>query len=352
MNDMKKSEMITVDGSAGEGGGQILRTSLALSLVTGKPFRITNIRAGRKKPGLLRQHLTCVQAATQVGDAASDGAEIGSTELVFRPGKIRAGEYRFAVGTAGSTTLVLQTVLPALMLADGPSRVFLEGGTHNPFAPPFDFLVRTFLPQLARFGPTIEARLVRPGFYPAGGGKLDISITPTARLQSFELFERGDDLGRRAVAHVAALSPDVANRAFAQIEKRLGWPRSSCEIVEHPRECGPGFVLLAEVASGGVVEVLTGFGERGVRAEQIADSMIDQVRHYLAATAPVGEYLTDQLLLPLALAGAGGFRSVGLSRHATTNIDVIQQFKPVVFESEAAEQGGINIRIKECPEHS
>src|ERR1700679_1943533 len=124
---MKRTELITIDGSAGEGGGQILRTSLALSLVTGKPFRIVNIRAGRKKPGLLRQHLTAVQAATQVGDAVSDGAEMGSCELVFRPQSVRAGDYRFAVGTAGSTTLVLQTVLPALMLAEGESRVALEG---------------------------------------------------------------------------------------------------------------------------------------------------------------------------------------------------------------------------------
>src|SRR4051794_15478141 len=135
--------MITIDGSAGEGGGQILRSSLALSLVTGKPFRIVNIRAGRKKPGLLRQHLTAVLAATQVGGAVSDGAEIGSCELVFRPETVRAGEYRFAVGTAGSTPLVLQTVLPALILAAGPSRLTLEGGTHNPLAPPFDFLART-----------------------------------------------------------------------------------------------------------------------------------------------------------------------------------------------------------------
>ena len=147
---MKRPEMITIDGSAGEGGGQILRTSLALSLISGRPFRIVNIRAGRKKPGLLRQHLTAVQAATQIGDAVSDGVEIGSTELVFRPEAVRAGEYRFSVGTAGSTTLVLQTVLPALILAGAPSILTLEGGTHNPMAPPFDFLVRTFLPLLAR----------------------------------------------------------------------------------------------------------------------------------------------------------------------------------------------------------
>src|SRR6476620_518674 len=171
---MKKSEVITIDGSVGEGGGQIIRNSLALSLVTGQPFRIVNIRAGRKKPGLLRQHLTAVQAANQIGDAAVDGAEMGSGEVVFRPEGIRAGDYRFAIGTAGSTTLVLQTILPALILAGAPSHLTLEGGTHNPLAPPFDFLAQTFLPHLARFGPTVTATLARPGFFPAGGGRLEI----------------------------------------------------------------------------------------------------------------------------------------------------------------------------------
>ena len=345
---MKRAEIITIDGADGEGGGQILRTALALSLVTGKPFRIVNIRAGRKKPGLLRQHLTAVQAAEQVGDAVSDGAELGSCELVFRPEKIRAGEYRFAIGTAGSTTLVLQTVLPALMLADAPSLVTLEGGTHNPFAPPFDFLARTFLPQLARFGPVIEARLLRPGFFPAGGGKMEIAVTPAAKLRPVELFARGADAGRRVVAHLASLPANIAERAFDQVEKRMCWPRSSYEIVEHSPDCGPGFVLTAEVASEHITETFTGFGERGVRAEQVADSLIDQVRHYLASTAPVGEYLADQLLIPLALAGSGGFRAVGLSRHARTNIEVIQKFLPVRFAAGEVPGGGSEVRAAEA----
>ena len=169
--------MIEIDGSQGEGGGQILRTALALALVTGKPFRITNIRAGRKKPGLLRQHLTAIQAAMAVGGAAAEGATIGSRDLVFHPGAITPGTYRFAVGTAGSTTLVLQTILPALLCAGGESMLTLEGGTHNPFAPPFDFLQTTFLPQVNRLGPKVEAVLERPGFYPAGGGRFRVSPT-------------------------------------------------------------------------------------------------------------------------------------------------------------------------------
>jgi RNA 3'-terminal phosphate cyclase (ATP) len=342
---MKRTEIITINGAAGEGGGQILRTSLALSLVTGKPFRIVNIRAGRKKPGLLRQHLTAVSAATQIGDAVSDGAEIGSCELVFRPETIRAGDYRFAIGTAGSTTLVLQTVLPALILAPGPSRITLEGGTHNPFAPPYDFLHRTFLPQLNRFGPKVEANLVRPGFYPAGGGCMEIAITPTAKLQPFELFERGADLSRRMVGHIAALNPDIAQRCFAQFEKRLGWPQDTDEIIAYPTARGPGFVLTSEVVSEHITETFTGFGEVGVRAEAVADSVIDQVRSYLPTGAPVGEYLADQLLLPLALSGGGGIRAVGISRHAQTNMEVIQQFLPVRFETQVREAGGVEIRL-------
>ena len=143
--------MLTIDGSFGEGGGQILRTSLALSLVTGKPFRIGNIRAGRKNPGLLRQHLTAVNAATEISRAEVTGAAIGSRELTFAPGSVVSGNYAFAVGTAGSTTLVLQTVLPALLVASGKSKLILEGGTHNPFAPPFDFLEKAFLPLVNRW---------------------------------------------------------------------------------------------------------------------------------------------------------------------------------------------------------
>ena len=342
---MKRTEIITIDGSAGEGGGQILRTSLALSLVTGRPFRIANIRAGRKRPGLLRQHLTAVNAATAIGGAVSDGAEIGSGELVFRPERVSPGEYRFAVGTAGSTTLVLQTILPALMLASAPSRLTLEGGTHNPFAPPFDFLTQTFLPQLARFGPRIEAILHRPGFYPAGGGSMEITIDPASSLRAVEILERGADASRRSVVHISGLPTAIAERAFAQIEQRLGWPRSSCEIVEHPSDRGPGFVIVSSIHSGNIIETFCGFGERGLRAEQVADAVIDQARSYLAGTAPVGEYLTDQLLLPLALAGSGAFHSTGLSRHARTNIEVIQEFLPIRFQITEAGNGGAVVRI-------
>ena len=164
--------MITIDGSYGEGGGQILRTSLALSLVTGKPFSIHNIRAGRKNPGLMRQHLTAVNAAAEIGKAAIKGNSIGSQAFTFNPETIKSGNFHFAIGSAGSCTLVFQTVLPALMISGGPSEIILEGGTHNPFAPPYDFLEKAFLPVINRMGPRVDAVLEKPGFYPAGGHPL------------------------------------------------------------------------------------------------------------------------------------------------------------------------------------
>jgi RNA 3'-terminal phosphate cyclase (ATP) len=179
--------MITIDGSYGEGGGQILRTSLALSLVTGKPFSINNIRAGRKKPGLMRQHLTAVNAAAEIGSAAIKGNRIGSQEFTFEPEMIKPGNFHFAIGSAGSCTLVFQTILPALIIAGGPSEIILEGGTHNPFAPPFDFLAKAFLPVINRMGPKVDAVLEKPGFYPAGGGrfiKQPALLLPTCRSTS------------------------------------------------------------------------------------------------------------------------------------------------------------------------
>ena len=184
--------MIIIDGSEGEGGGQVLRTSLSLSLLTGKPFRIEKIRANRSRPGVMRQHVTAVEAACEIGGAECEELAVGASELTFVPGKVKPGEHRFAVGTAGSTSLVLQTILPPLMLADGPSSLVLEGGTHNIHAPPFDFLDRVFLPILNRMGPRVSARLVRPGFYPAGGGRIEVEIEPLRQLARLDLLERGE----------------------------------------------------------------------------------------------------------------------------------------------------------------
>ncbi|MBM3225014.1 MAG: RNA 3'-terminal phosphate cyclase [Candidatus Tectomicrobia bacterium] len=322
-------DWITIEGAGGEGGGQILRTALALSMVTGKPFRMEQIRARRSKPGLLRQHLTAVQAAAEVSQATVTGATLGSSHLTFVPGQVQPGAYTFTIGTAGSTTLVLQTVLPALLCAAAPSTLTLEGGTHNPFAPPFDFLVQTFLPLVQRMGPQAQATLVRPGFYPAGGGQCSVSITPATRLQPLELCTRGAIRAIRACAVLANLPRSIAEREVAVIGQKLSWHGEWLQVAILTNSRGPGNIVTIAVESEHVTEVFTGFGERGVSAEAVATQAAQAARHYLAAEVVVGEYLADQLLLPFALAQGGAFTTLPLSRHATTNIQIIRQFLPV-----------------------
>ena len=323
--------VLTLDGGMGEGGGQILRSALGLSLVTGTPFRIDNIRANRNKPGLLRQHLTAVQAATQIGAARIEGAEIGSRQLTFAPSEIRAGDYHFAIGTAGSTTLVLQSVLPALLIAPGPTRVVIEGGTHNPFAPPYDFLGLAFLPLLTRMGARIGIELERPGFYPAGGGRICVVVQPTGGrgLQPLHLTERGPSHRRRAVAMIANLPDNIARRELRVVQKKLDLSEGELELSRMDDSAGPGNLLTIALTYENVTEVFTGFGQHGKRAEHVAGEAVHAAKQYLATDAPIGRHLADQLLIPIAMAGKGSFRALPLSRHTKTNIEVIRRFLPV-----------------------
>ena len=319
--------MIDIDGSGGEGGGQILRTSLGLALVTGKPFSIRRIRSGRKKPGLLRQHLAAVRAAAQVSRAEVDGDELGSRELTFAPGDVRPGEFRFAVGSAGSATLVLQTVLPGLMIADGPSQLVLEGGTHNPFAPPFDFIQKAFLPIIERIGPRVTASLDRAGFYPAGGGRISVGIRPEARLRELDLVERGRIVRRLARGIVAKLPLHIAQREVDCIRRKMSLD-DDCVETDQVDSPGPGNVVLVEIESQHVTEVFTGFGQRGRPAEKVAARVVREAKRYLEAGVPVGEHLADQLLVPMALAG-GRFRTLAPTAHMITNIETIERFLDV-----------------------
>ncbi len=259
--------MLTIDGAKGEGGGQVLRTSLSLSMATGTPVRVTNIRAGRSKPGLLRQHLTALQASAMVSSAAVEGANLGSTEITFRPGTVRGGEYAFAVGSAGSATLVLQTVLPALMLAKEKSSLVLEGGTHNPQAPPFEFLSRAFLPLLSRTGPTVVATLERYGFYPAGGGRISVTIEPSTKLQGFELDDAGAVVSQTARALVSGLPKNIADRQVHTIGQQMQWGREQLHAEGLRNAVGPGNVVMIELANEHVTEVFIAFGKRGLRAD-------------------------------------------------------------------------------------
>jgi len=326
--------MLTIDGSQGEGGGQILRTTLALALVTGTPVRLKRIRAGRQKPGLLRQHLTAVRAAAEVCGATVGDDRLGSCELEFKPGQVQPGDYAFHIGSAGSTTLVLQTVLPPLMLATERSTIVLTGGTHNPHAPPVDFLDLAFLPLINRMGPKVTVSLKRPGFYPAGGGRIEVSIEPVGKLLPIELVERGLIRRRLCRAFLAGLPAHIAERELATVGRLLDWPQECLRTCTWEgdvgqRNKGQGNTVTVEVESDRVTEVFTGFGQRGVPAEAVAETAAIEARHYLEAGAPVGEHLADQLLLPLALARGGAFVTMRLTSHATTNIDVIRNFLDV-----------------------
>jgi RNA 3'-terminal phosphate cyclase (ATP) len=320
------STNLIIDGSHGEGGGQILRSSLALSMVTGQPFEIDHIRAGRKKPGLMRQHLTSLRAAQTVSQAEVTGDAIGSRTVTFKPGQVQPGEYQFSIGTAGSTTLVFQTVLPALMLASGPSTIILEGGTHNPFAPPVDFLAKAFLPLLKRMGPKVSVTVERAGFYPAGGGRLKIDIEPVVHLTPLELMERGKEVRREAKATVANLPRDIGEREAKVIARKMNWDSDVVHIEEIRDTPGPGNIAMIELAFEHVCEIFTGFGEIKRSAEAVANHAVQQCRRYLKTGAPVGEYLADQLILPMAICGQGSFRASCLSRHSLTHIDLVRQF--------------------------
>lgn len=326
--------MITIDGSQGEGGGQILRTSLALSLVTRQPFRIERIRARRQKPGLLKQHLTAVKAAKTVGCAEVEGAALSSQTLEFRPGPVNPGNYRFAVGTAGSATLVLQTVLPALLTASGHSTLTLEGGTHNPMAPPFDFLARCFVPLIHRMGPSVELELRRHGFFPAGGGQFHARIQPSEKLSRLDLLERGSIRNRQARILVSKLPEHVSKRELAVIRDELKWRADECAVEAVPYPVGPGNVVVLAIETEHVTEVFTGFGERGRPAEEVARSAVQAAKTWLEADVPVDEHLADQLLIPMALAGGGSFRTTKPSLYTTANAEAIQRFLPVQFRIE------------------
>jgi RNA 3'-terminal phosphate cyclase (ATP) len=321
--------MILIDGSEGEGGGQVLRNALALSIVTGRPFRIENIRGGRERPGVMRQHVTAVEAACAISGTECEELAVGASALTFQPGAVRPGEHRFAVGTAGSTSLVLQTILPALMLADAPSRLVLEGGTHNMHAPPFDFIERVFLPIVNLMGPSVSARLDRPGFYPAGGGRIAVEIVSAPVLARLDLLERGALKRVEARALVAALPGSIAVRELEAVEAILGWPEEARLIRQLPEQVGPGNILLLQAEFEHATEIVSGFGKLGVPAQTVGEKAAKRMAGYLASKAVAGPYLADQLLLPMALAGGGSFTTVKPSRHARTAADIIRLFLDV-----------------------
>lgn len=321
--------MLEIDGSMGEGGGQVLRSALTLSIATGRSFHIRRVRGGRERPGLRSQHRTALQAAAEVCGAEVEGASIGSRDVLFRPGVVRPGDYRFATGTAGSAILVAQTVLaPLLSGPESSTSLTVEGGTHNPFAPPWEFFEHAYLRRLRSMGARVRSTLDRPGFYPAGGGRLQLEVVPVGEIGSLDLTERGDESHRRARAIVSGLPRHIAERELSVLHAYLHMRSDALEVVEIPEDqaAGPGNAVMVLLEFERTHEVFTGFGEKGVPAEEVALAAGRRALAWLESGAPVGPHLADQLLVPIALGSGGRFVTSARTTHALTQSELIPIF--------------------------
>ncbi|ENU29822.1 RNA 3'-phosphate cyclase [Acinetobacter sp. CIP-A165] len=316
---------IQIDGSQGEGGGQILRTALSLSMITGQAFELINIRAGRKKPGLMRQHLVCVQASQQISQAYVEGAELHSQRLYFAPQHVQSGKYQFQIGSAGSTTLVFQTLLPALLLQNEASELTISGGTHNPLAPTADFVEHCFLPALEKLGIEVEFKLNKAGFFPIGAGEIQIKIQSWQHRNKLSLLDRGSLQSIDAFVAVLNLSEDaqIAQRELATLNKRL---KLNTQQQFHLHGISQGNTAYVKVEHENHVQLFTALGEMRKSAEQIANHLAEKVKLNLASKAVVDEYLADQLLLPLALGQGGEFTAKCISEHTRTQAAMIEKF--------------------------
>ena len=339
------TKLLTIDGTQGEGGGQVLRTSLALSAITGRPIEIDGVRGGRAKPGLKRQHLTGLLAAAEICGADVSGAELNSQHITFAPGAIRAGNYRFAIGTAGATALVLQTVLPILAHADAPSTVTVTGGTHAINAPTATYLREVFLPLVNRMGLEADLELTRHGFFPAGGGKVVLRVQPWTERAPLHLTERGDAQPVSLRVLHANLPDNIAKREIKALQRFLGIADERAAI-SHVEASGPGNTMIVTLPGEHVTEQFTEHGRHGQKAETLAKRLADEVKTHLTSEAPVGEHLADQLLLPMALGAGGEFVCSELSLHTRTNMDVIRAFGAAEFHVEQEARKRWRVRVE------
>jgi RNA 3'-terminal phosphate cyclase (ATP) len=339
---------VEIDGSYGEGGGQILRTALTLSSLTGRPLQITEIRAGRSKPGLAPQHLTGLLALAKICDASVEGAKIASTEVVFEPSsRARPGDYTFDVSevahgkSAGSVTLILQALLLPLALASSASKLTLKGGTHVPWSPPFDFVSDVYLPVLSRMGITASCRLVAWGYYPAGGGRISAEIEPADGISPIELTERGalKNVQGRAVA--CNLKSHIAVRMINRSRNLLAGLDAPCSITpERVKGNGPGASLFLRAEYENLVVGFSSLGAPHKPSEKVAEEACAELFEHDETGAPATPHLADQLLLPAALAsGRSTLRTSRITKHLLTNVHVIRQFLPVEIEVEGEQDG-------------
>jgi RNA 3'-terminal phosphate cyclase (ATP) len=326
--------VIEIDGSYGEGGGQILRTALALSCLLGKPFRIFDIRKGRKKPGLMPQHLTCVKAAALISGASCKGDREGSTELLFEPKAVKPGEYYFDIGTAGSTSLLAQTLLLPLVMSRGESTVTLKGGTHVPWSPPFHYIKEALLPTLRRLGINITAEIDSYGFYPKGGGKIQFYIKPCSRVKPADLTHRGNILHIKGISAVGNLPVSIAQRQKDSLLEKLKDMKEIPMDIEIREVSTPGqgtFVFLCAVSENSV-SGFSALGQRGKRAEAVGEEAAQAFIEYYNSGSCLDLHMADQILPYLAVAeGSSRFTTQRLTEHLKTNFWVIKKFLDIHY---------------------
>jgi RNA 3'-terminal phosphate cyclase (ATP) len=337
---------VFIDGAEGEGGGQILRTALTLSLITGRPFRMVNIRANRPNPGLRAQHLQCVRASARMSGGKCENAAKGAVEIEFTPGSIAPGDYDFSIGTAGSTSLLLHTLLLPLAFAGGGT-LRLSGGTHVNWAPVFDYLAAQYLPFLEKLGISARASLLKAGFYPKGGGQIEVEIHSSKAVSCASITNRGELKGVCVTTVISNLRLEIAqrmNRHALKLLQRRGIEAS--EEIEPVASPGPGVCAVITADFEGGRACYSALGERGRRAEKVAKEAVEKLFAFLETDACVDEYLADQLLVPLALAeGESHFTTPKVTNHLLTNAATIRKFLPVTIEIDGIHSLPGSVRI-------
>lgn len=342
---------IHIDGRMGEGGGQVLRTALALSLHTGKPCRVNHVRGQRSKPGLLRQHLTGLRLAATLGAARVSGDHLRSDTVEFKPTQWAAGHHHVQVGTAGSTALVLQSVLPALVLAPEPTSLTIEGGTHCIQAPPFEFVQHTLVPWVCAFGPTVAARLVRPGFFPAGGGCIEVDVAPVSALTPVSLTSRGPIYEVRGRVLGQGMPRRVTSEEAQELSQHLPLDERGARVERLRGGIGMGNAVWVEahttIDNHPHQQISSAIGRHGVHAREVAREAVSSHQSWVDSGAPVGPYLADQLLVFMALAGEGRLVTVPLTLHSQTQLELIPRFLPHIrFDVAPRDDGLVEVTVR------
>ncbi|MEW6108632.1 MAG: RNA 3'-terminal phosphate cyclase [Nitrospirota bacterium] len=325
--------MLEIDGNYGEGGGQILRTALSLSCLLNLQFHLFNIRKGRKMPGLMPQHLTCVRSMMQISRARVEGDFIGSQDLIFSPSEIRAGNYFFDIGTAGSTSLLLQCILPPLIFAKNESVVTVKGGTHVPFSPTFNYIRDVFIPMLRKLGITLTSVINRYGFYPKGGGEIIIKITPSEEIHGLTLQERGGLKAIQGISGVANLPESIAQRQREAAIKTLAVHglKAEIEMLSVPA-FGHGTFIFIKSETDICISGFSSLGQRGKKAELVGEEAAGELITYHKSSACIEHHLADQIILYLAVAkGISSFSTSCITNHLLTNLWVIEKFTGIRF---------------------